>query len=111
MQALLAARDPTEVLHRVGHEDPLAVDAGVGQRAPQQLAGRADEGMALDVLAVARLLANQHDVRLGGAFAAHRLGRVRIEIAGRAVPTDAPQVVDRLPRLAVAGGAAPRPAL
>ena len=46
VDAPLAARLPLEVLDDVGDVDRCAVDAGVLERAVEQLAGRADERMA-----------------------------------------------------------------
>src|SRR5205085_2463985 len=45
-------------------------------RLVEQPPRRADERTSLDVLAVAGLLADQHDARLRGASAEHALGRV-----------------------------------
>ena len=46
----------------------LARDAQRLQRAVQQLAGRPDEGMALQVFLVARLLADEHQRRMQPAL-------------------------------------------
>ena len=77
VQAALAAQLPLEVLHRVGDVEMLAIDAGRLERPVEELPGRADEGQALLVLLVARLLAHQHDARMRVARAEHRLGGVR----------------------------------
>jgi len=69
------------------------------------LARRTDEGAALDILAVARLLAHQHDGGLGRPFAEHRLRRPLVEIAGGAACRQAAQFLQRLPVADVAGGA------
>ena len=66
-------------------------DVGVGRRDPGALeplvehpAGGADERVALDVLAVAGLLPDQHHARLARAFAHHRLRRALVQVAGAA---------------------------
>ena len=64
VQPALAALDVLEVLDGVGDVGFLAVDAGLGERAVEELAGGADEGAAGEVLLVARLLADEGD---GGA--------------------------------------------
>ena len=69
VDAPLAARLPLEVLHDVGDVDGGAIDAGLRERAVEQLAGRADERMAGEIFRVARLLADQHQL---GACAALR---------------------------------------
>ena len=54
VDAALAAQLELEMLDGVGDEHLLARNAGRFQRAGQQLAGRPDEGMALQVFLVAR---------------------------------------------------------
>jgi hypothetical protein len=75
VQAPLAARLPLEMLDGVGDVDGVAVDAGLGADTVEQLAGRPDEGLAGQVFLVARLLADEHDLRLLRAFAGNGLGR------------------------------------
>ena len=55
---------PLEVLDRVGDVDLVAVDAGGGERLVEQAPRGADERMALFVLLVAGLLADEHDARV-----------------------------------------------
>src|SRR5207249_20977 len=55
-----AARLPLEVLDDVGDPDRGAIDAGLGERPIEQLAGRADKRMPGEILLVARLFADQH---------------------------------------------------
>jgi hypothetical protein len=59
VDAALAARLPFEVLHRVRNVGVGALDAALAQRAVQEMAGRADERVALLVLLVSGLLADQ----------------------------------------------------
>ena len=47
---------------------PLAVQADLGQRAVEDLTGRADERRALEVFLVSRLLAHEHDPRVGRVY-------------------------------------------
>ena len=60
------------------------VDAGLREGAVEQLAGRADERAAGEILLVARLLADEHDARVERAFAEHGLGGVLVEMAAGA---------------------------
>src|SRR5581483_5725678 len=85
VNAALAARLPFEMLDDVGDVDRRAIDAGVDERAIEQLAGRADERVAGEVFLIARLLADQHQLGLACAFAEHGLRTAQIQIAGLAV--------------------------
>ena len=60
----------------------LARQADRGQHPVQELARRADEGLALDVLVAARRLAHQHDARSGVAVGKAQPGRRLLERAG-----------------------------
>ncbi len=60
VDATLTARLPFEVFDDVGDVDGFAIDAGLFQRSIEQLARGSDEGMAGQILRVARLLADQH---------------------------------------------------
>src|SRR6059058_3746512 len=62
VDASLAARLPLEVLDDVGDVDLAPVDASVLERLVEELSGRPDERLALQVLLVARLLADEDDV-------------------------------------------------
>src|SRR5438270_725284 len=84
VQPALAPPGPAKVLDGVGDVDAPAVDAGLLQTPLQQLARRAHKGLALKVLLVARLLADQHQPSMFGALAEHRLGRVGPKVAGLA---------------------------
>src|SRR5438067_2064459 len=81
VNAPLTARLPAEMLDRVGQIEIGGRDAGLAKHVAQQLAGRTDEGLALLILLVARLLADQHQPRLVRAFAAHSLRRALPQIA------------------------------
>ena len=84
MDPPLAALHELEMLHGVRDVDPLAVQADLGQRAVEDLTGRADERRALEVFLVSRLLAHEHDPRVGRAAAEDRLRGVAIELAAGA---------------------------
>src|SRR5262249_32428825 len=81
-----------EVLDRVGHEDVPASDLRSRERLVQQRSGRADERMALPVLLVARLLADEDEPGAGRALAEHGLRRVAIEVAAAALLNRAGQI-------------------
>src|SRR2546425_2787084 len=72
------------VAHDVRDEDLAAVQADARQQLIQQLAGRADERAALDVLVVARGLPEEQDPGFRAALAWDGLTRAAVERAGRA---------------------------
>src|SRR5207237_10487912 len=84
MQPSLAAAGPAEMLDGVGHVDPATIDARLFQAFLQQPAGGADEGLALEVLLVAGLLADQHELRALTALAEDGLGGVGPQLAAPA---------------------------
>src|SRR3954447_21825256 len=90
----LAARLPFEVLDDIGDVDGGAIDAGVDEGAIEQLAGRSDEGMAAQVFVVARLLADEHQLRPFPAFAKHRLRAAQPEVARLALFRGRTNLVD-----------------
>ena len=90
VDAPLAARLEFEMLDRVGDVDAGAVDAGLGKRAVEQLAGRADERPAGEILLIAGLLADEHERRVARALAEHGLGRGLPERAALARRAPAP---------------------
>ena len=84
MDAPLATRLPLEVLHGVRDVGLPPVDSGFVHAFVENPTGRADERSPREILLVAGLLADKHDVGRLGAFAEYRLGRVSVEIARRA---------------------------
>jgi hypothetical protein len=56
-----ATRLPLEVLYRIRDVDGLPIDSGLFQTLIQQSAGWSNEGAALFVFAITRLLADHHD--------------------------------------------------
>ena len=77
VQPALAAQLVLEMLDGVGEVQRLGRPAQLRQRAPQQLAGRAHEGLAAQVFLVAGLLADQHQRRAALSLAVHGLGGVQ----------------------------------
>src|SRR3954454_7870567 len=86
VDAPLAARLPLEVFDDVRDVDRGAIDAGVLERAIEQLPRWTDEGMAGKVLRVTRLLAHEHQPSFGRALSEYSLGPQLPKIAGAAVP-------------------------
>src|SRR5256885_2074706 len=84
MNAPLAASLVTEMLDHVRDVDIAPLDPGLLEPLVEDAAGRPDERMALDVLAVARLLADHHHLGVPGPFAHHGLGRSLPKVAGPA---------------------------
>ena len=73
------------MFHRVGDVGFFPVDAGFFQRTIKHLACGPDKGEAGEVLLVARLFADQHDLCMWRALAEHGLGGVSPQVAGAAV--------------------------
>jgi hypothetical protein len=67
------------------------VDARLRQTPVQHAPRRADERVALEVLLIARLLADQHEPGPLRALAEHRPGRVPVQIAALAAGRRVPQ--------------------
>ena len=65
----------------VGDEDRSPVEPDAGQKLVQELPGGAHERLALEVLVVARRLAEKEDPRIGAAVAGDRLPRAPMERA------------------------------
>lgn len=84
MNPALAALFELKVFDGVGHVNIGAFDIGVGQRAVEKFACRADEGVTLQVFIVAGLLADEDDSRRLAAFAEDGLRGVGKEIAAAA---------------------------
>jgi hypothetical protein len=70
------------VLDSVGEIDLASRDPCSLQRLVENSPGRPDEGHALDVLAIARLLADQHESGALVAFAKHGLRGVFPQVTG-----------------------------
>src|SRR5262249_2264862 len=77
---------PLEVLHHVGDVGPRAIDARRLEGLVEELPCRTDEGVALDVLAVSGLLADEHQLCAGWALAEHRLGGPGEQVTSLAGP-------------------------
>src|SRR5258706_1873178 len=85
VQAAFAARLPLEVLHRIGDVELRPVEARLMQRLVEDAPGGADERMALAVLDVPGLLADQHDACARTALAENGLRSVLPQGAGAAI--------------------------
>ena len=72
------------MLHHISHVGPASIDTGLDEAAVEQLAGRANEGMACSVLDISRLLADQHDHGFLRPLAEDGLSRVSMEVTCRA---------------------------
>jgi hypothetical protein len=64
---------PSEMLDRVGHVQATGIEAGLGEGSTQQRAGGSDEGLAIDVLGVTGLFADENYARLHGPRTEHDL--------------------------------------
>src|SRR5262245_13594222 len=72
------------MLDRIGDEHLRARNSRLCQRAVEDAPRRADERLAAEILLVAGLLADEHDVSGSAALARHRLRCVLVERAARA---------------------------
>ena len=79
VEAPLAPVLVLEVLHGVGDVEPGAIEPGLLDATPEHAPRRPDERLALAVLLVAGLLADQDDPGRGRPFPEHRLGRGLVE--------------------------------
>src|SRR5438270_12895532 len=85
MDPALAPELVAEMLDRIGDVDVIASDPGALEPLVEDLAGRAHERVTLEVLAVAGLLSDQHQMCAPRALAHHGLGRPFPQVAGAAV--------------------------
>src|SRR5262249_46373801 len=81
----LPARFPFEMLYDIGDVDTVAIDARLLERTVEQAAGRTHERPTGQIFGVARLLADQHQLGAGRAFAEHGLRAEFVQIAGLAI--------------------------
>src|SRR5690606_33385494 len=89
----LAPRFPLEVLDGIGDVGRNLVKPGLLQRLIQQAAGRPDKGLALDILDIAGLFADEHERRAGAAFAEDGLRAASPELASAAARCFAPCLI------------------
>src|SRR5215204_4244691 len=85
MDSPLSAQRVAEMLDRIGQVDVVAGDARGRQRLVEDPAGRADERLTLDVLAIPRLLAHEHHAGTSRTLREHDLRGVLPEIAPSAL--------------------------
>ena len=91
VQPTLAAQQPLEMLHDIGHEYAAPVYSRIDKRPIEQLACRPDEWVSLHVLLVARLFTDQHEARVCGSLTEYRLGGVLPQRTGFAGTCGVPQ--------------------
>jgi hypothetical protein len=105
MNPPLSPRLPLEMLHNIGDIHFLTVDSRFDQRGIKQLSGRSDEGFAVEILLIPRLLTDQHDLGRGLALAEYRLRSLPPEVAGSAIASGGLQLADcGFPREQFGGG-------
>jgi hypothetical protein len=85
MDSAFPARFELEVLDRVGDIHSISVQPGLGHRAIEYRSRRADEGPAVAIFAISRLLADEDDVGSSRTGPKHRLRRVAPQRARSAV--------------------------
>ena len=85
VQAPFAAHLVLEVLDRVGDESVVPGNAGVFKRGIENAAGRPDERLSRQILLVAGLFADQHEIDRRRTFARHHLGGVAVKWATSAL--------------------------
>jgi hypothetical protein len=78
MQAPLTALNPFEMLDGIGDINLVARNARFDERFVEKSTCGSDEGMALAVFHVSRLLTDKHHRRIFGTFAENRLGSIFI---------------------------------
>ncbi len=85
VDATLAAGLPFEMLDGISDVDLLAVDACLDETSVEEMAGGTDEGVALEVFAIAGLFTDEEETRVTAAFTEDGLGGVLIQGAAVAV--------------------------
>src|SRR5215472_15141452 len=73
VHSALASQLPAEMLHCVRDVNSGAVDPCLAQCALEQASGWTHKWLARQIFPIARLLADEHDPRVGTAFTAYRL--------------------------------------
>jgi len=84
MDPFLAAGLVMEMLDRVRNVDLAAIDRRALKCAVEDAAGRSNERVALAILAVAWLFADEQDARGGGSFSEHGLRSFPVQLTVRA---------------------------
>ena len=100
MDAALAPGRELEVFERIRHITAPPVDPGLLQRAIQQLPRRTDKRVCGDILLVARLFADEDDVRSFRPLAENKVGRVAVEVAAGAAFCNILRLLERPGRFA-----------
>lgn len=76
---IFASSASSQVFDGIGDVNVFAADAGLLQRAVQQIAGRPNKRVTLQVFLVARLFPHQHDAEAFSPFAGHGLRGIGIQ--------------------------------
>src|SRR5207237_9086299 len=76
---------PFEMFHRIGDINLVSIDAGFHKRLVQNLSGRSDKRMSLNVFLIAGLFAYKHHSRFRAAFPKHGLRPTLPKVACLAV--------------------------
>ncbi len=84
VKAVFSFWDELKMLHSIGEVGFATLDARSLKSAVEELAGRSHEGAAEEVFLVSGLFANDHDFRIGWAFAHHGAGGGGMKRAGLA---------------------------
>ena len=85
------------MLHDVRDEGPLAIDPRIDEGAIENAAGGSHERLAIEVLAIARLLPDEHQRGRHGSGPEDGLGGPSPQVAGAAAFGGLPDGVDRCP--------------
>lgn len=96
MKSLFSARGKLEVLHGIGDVARFASNSGFCKKAVQELSGGPDEGTSEEIFLVAGLLAHDHDLGIGRAFAENGSSRRLVEWAGLAASGQLAKSLKRL---------------
>ncbi|EZQ16264.1 hypothetical protein CF98_42075 [Halopseudomonas bauzanensis] len=84
MDALPASGNELEMFHCIGEPELFPFDPKFRQGPVEKLTGRAGEGSAGQVLDVAGLLPDNHEIGAGRPLSEHRAGGVAVQWASRA---------------------------
>ena len=80
---------------RIGDESRLAAEPGLGGHAVEHLSGWADKGTAREILLIAGLFTDHHQIGAVWPFARHGLGRMAMQRAAGAGANRGGQVLHR----------------
>lgn len=96
MKSFFAFWNELKVLHRIGDVTRRTINSGFCKKAVQELSGGPDEGTSEEIFLVAGLLAHDHDLGIGRAFAENGSSRRLVEWAGLAASGQLAKSLKRL---------------